>query len=51
MHFYLQAATSIGLHPRAHVIPATPDEPHVAAARSALHLGRQLGLPLQGLPR
>ena len=48
---YLQAATSVGLHPGAHVIPAAQDEPHVAAARSALRLARQLGAPLQGLPR
>lgn len=47
----VQAATSIGLQPGARVIPATPDEPHVAAARSALHMARQLGAPLKGLPR
>ena len=47
----LQAATSVGLRPRAHIIPAASDEPHVSAARSALHLARQLGLPCKGLPR
>ncbi|KAK9832047.1 hypothetical protein WJX81_001885 [Elliptochloris bilobata] len=45
------AAASVGRRPGAHVFPAAPDEPHVAAARSALRLGRQLGVPLQGLPR
>ncbi len=47
----VQAAASVGRQPRAQLIPAAADEPHVAAAREALRVGRRLGLPLLGLPR
>ncbi|KAF8062940.1 hypothetical protein HT031_003779 [Scenedesmus sp. PABB004] len=41
-----RAAARLGLAPVARVIPVEPDEPHVAAAKAALRLQRQLGAAL-----